>query len=100
MARQDIGEWDKAEALVKESDKVRAIFVESWYGVRWDTASEFDLMIDTGKVSPNLAASWLVEAVKKLEPRPGSDQPGTRNIQVDPVLATVIAQVLECETEH
>ncbi|GIK43544.1 MAG: hypothetical protein BroJett011_73770 [Chloroflexota bacterium] len=100
MEQQGITELDKAEALVKESDKMRAIFVESWYGVRWDAASRFDLVIDTGKVSPDLAVTWLVKALHDLERRQGEGQPSTRKIQVDPVLASVISQVLECEARH
>lgn len=100
MAQQDITEWDKAESLVKESDKVRAIFVESWYGVRWDTVSDFDLVLDTGKVSPDLAVTWLAQALGDLAAQPVTDQLSTRRIQVDPVLASVISQVLECEAVH
>lgn len=100
MAQQGLTDWDKAEALIKESDKVRAIFVESWYGVRWDTASDFDLVLDTGKVSPDLAVTWLVETLRQMAQRSVSDQLGTRRIQVDPVLNKVIAQVLDCEAIH
>jgi cytidylate kinase len=100
MARQHLTELDQAEALVKESDKARAIFVESWYGVRWDAASDFDVVIDTGKVPPDLGVTWLIETINDLKQRPLGDQLSTRNIQVDPVLASVIAQVLECEVRH
>lgn len=100
MEQQGLTELDKAEALVKESDKVRAVFVDSWYGVRWDAASNFDLVLDTGKVSPDLAVTWLIEVLGDLAQRQVGDQPSTRNIRVDPVLASVIAQVLECEAVH
>lgn len=100
MAQQGITDWDKAESLIKESDKVRAIFVESWYGVRWDTASDFDLVIDTGKSPPDLAATWLVETLRNLAQRQPDDQPGTARIRVDPVLNTVISQVLDCGGGH
>lgn len=97
MAQQGIAERDKAEALIKESDKVRAVFVESWYGVRWNTAKEFDLVLDTGKVPPDLAVTWLAETLRYMAQRQVGDQPSTRRIQVDPVLNEVITKVLERE---
>ncbi|GAB4448053.1 MAG: hypothetical protein Fur0044_43870 [Anaerolineae bacterium] len=100
MAQQGITQAIKAEILVKENDKARTVFVESWYGVRWDTIDDFDLVIDTGKVSPDLAVTWLTEAVKNLAQRQVGDQPSARKIQVDPVLDSVISQVLECEAKH
>jgi cytidylate kinase len=100
MAQQGLTEWDKAEAVVKESDKVRSAFVESWYGVRWDTAGSFDLVIDTGKVPPDMAAAWLVEALKSLSQRQIGDQRTARQIQVDYVLDTVVSDVLECQVAH
>lgn len=100
MAQQDITEVAKAAALVKDSDKVRAAFVDSWYGVRWDTVSHFDLVIDTGKVFPDLTATWLTEALRDVAQRPIGEQLSTRTIQVNPVLDSVISQVLECEARH
>lgn len=97
MKQQDITDPDKAAALIKESDKVRAAFVDSWYGVRWDTASHFDLVIDTCKVSPDLAVTWLIGAVRNLTQQPVGEQSSTHNIHVDPVLNSVIVKVLECE---
>ena len=54
MERENIQEWEKAEAIVKESDRLKSSFVEFSYGMRWDEATAFDLVIDTGKVSPEL----------------------------------------------
>lgn len=100
MEQQKIAEPDRAEALVKEGDKVRATFIESFYKVRWDAASAFDVVIDTGKVSPELAATWLVEIVKALNERKGGDGRTSRTIQVDPILATAVCAVLECQVAH
>jgi cytidylate kinase len=40
---------------VRESDKVRSAFIQSWYGIRWDQTDAFDLVIDTSKVQPDVA---------------------------------------------
>jgi cytidylate kinase len=101
MEQQGIAEADKAEAFVKESDRVRTAFVESWYGIKWDTASAFDMMLDTGKVSPDMAAAWLVAALNALRERPvGGDQRTTNTIQVDYLLDNVISQTLDCQVTH
>jgi cytidylate kinase len=101
MEQQGIAEADKAEAIVKESDKLRAAFVESWYGVRLDQAGPFDVVIDTGKVSPDVAAAWLVEALNALKARPASaTERTTSTIQADYLLDNVISQTLECQVTH
>jgi cytidylate kinase len=99
MARQNITEADRAEAVVKESDSVRADFIESFYQVRWDAANAFDLVIDTGKVSPELAVNWLVEAATALNGRNRGDGLSTRDILVDPVLSNAVSEVLEHRLE-
>jgi hypothetical protein len=101
MEQQGIAEDDKARSVVEESDKLRAAFVESWYGVELDKASPFDVVIDTGKVSPDMAAAWLVEALNALKERPaGATQRTTGTIQADYLLDSVISQTLECQVIH
>ena len=33
-------------------------FVEEFYGVPWDAIEAFDLVINTGKIPPDLAMNW------------------------------------------
>jgi len=91
---------DEAEVLVRERDEVRAAFVQSWYGVRVDKTSLFDLVIDTGKVPPEMATRWLVELAQRLDMRKGDDERTTDTISVDPVLASAVSKQLECEAAH
>ncbi len=88
----------QAEMLVREEDRVRASFIETCYGVRWDVSHAFDLVIDTGKVSPELAQNWLIQAVEALEERVESSERTTDNIEVDPVLDSVVLQALGHQT--
>ncbi|MBE7555658.1 MAG: cytidylate kinase-like family protein [Anaerolineales bacterium] len=99
LEQPEITDPDQAEAILQESDRVRAAFVESFYGVRWDTATAFDVVIGTGKVSPDLAVTWLVEIVKALNER-RADGRTSRTIQVDPILAAAVCAVLECQVTH
>ena len=101
MERQGIAEDDKARSVVEESDRLRATFVEAWYGVELDKARPFDLVIDTGKVSSDMAAAWLVEALHALKERPAdATQRTTSALQADYLLDSVVSQTLECQITH
>jgi cytidylate kinase len=86
----------QAEALVKYNDKVRVAFVEEFYRVPWNAMQAFDLMINTGKISPDLAVSWLVHAAVAPVPSLETDQPTTASIVVDRILAETVSDVLKC----
>jgi cytidylate kinase len=100
MDRRNIADSGRAEAAVKEGDKIRAAFVETFYGARWDAAGAFDVVIDTDKVSADLAAAWLVEAAKALQGRRGPEAHTTRTIQADSTLAAAVADELKCDVVH
>jgi cytidylate kinase len=94
MEQERIAEPDRAEAILKESDKVRADFIEAFYNVRWDAADAFDIVIDTGKVAPDLAITWLVQAHHALTETTPDGAQTTGTIEVDPILATAVATTL------
>lgn len=84
----------QAEEFVRESDALRRDFVNSLYAERWDSVSAFDLVIDTGKISTDLAVDWLEESIKRISLVRPRRMPTTQSIRVDPVLADSIATVL------
>jgi cytidylate kinase len=103
MEKEKITESDRAEALLKEGDGMREAFVKSFYDIRWENAaaaSAFDLVIDTGKVPPDLAITWLVEALKVLKQRKTHDQPTTDTIEISADLASTVSEVLDCQVTH
>jgi cytidylate kinase len=85
---------EKAEALVREGDRVRRSFVEAMYGIRWDSTSAFDLVVDTGKVPPASAAAWIAEAARGLGRSRGAAS--TADIAADPVLDAAVEEALGC----
>jgi cytidylate kinase len=91
---------ERAAAVVKEGDRVRTAFVENFYGVPWNAIQAFDLVINTGKISPDLAIAWVVSAVKALAFSPATGKPTTRSIEVDSVLAKAISDMLQCKVTH
>jgi cytidylate kinase len=87
----------KAEEFVSDSDKVRRDFVESIYGKQWDSVSAFDLVIDTRKISSEMAVDWLEAAAHRLSHLQPGEAPSVSSIEIDPVLRDTIAQVLDSQ---
>ncbi len=101
MIEQKFTDAHEAETVIKESDRVRSTFLQSWYGVRWDTAGMFDLVLDTSKVPCDLAVRWILEAHETMnEIQPEEDQPAIGSVEVDELLARVIAETLDCAIVH
>lgn len=98
LARRDNIPTDKAEDLIKASDAARSTFANDFYGVHWDAADSFDLVINTAKTPPDLACRWIVEAAKSA--RAGLAEPNTGVLEPDSVLAQTIAERLSCGEKH
>ncbi len=92
--------FEEAEQMVKSKDKVRLAFVEEFYKVPWGSIQAFDLIVNTEKVSTNLATSWVIEGVNAYMAGLGTDQPTTASIEVDRVLAQSVTDVLNCNETH
>jgi cytidylate kinase len=97
MEKQGFDSQDKAEEFVRENDHLQRDFVESVYGKQWDSGSGFDLVIDTGKISPELAVDWLEEAARKMSQIPTDDAATTFSMEVDTVMLDAIAKVLDTQ---
>ncbi|MCG3212312.1 MAG: Cytidylate kinase [Anaerolineae bacterium] len=95
MAREKLANRQQAEERVTEDDKARRKFIQMFYNKRWDAESYFNLVIDTGSVSSELAVNWIIEAARGLEQK--QFEPGVATSQqaaVDPVLVDAINKVL------
>ena len=99
MAQQKIP-IEQAESVVKNNDKVRVAFVEEFYRVPWNAIHAFDLVINTGKVSPDLATSWVADIAKAPVTSLEIDKPTTTSIVVDRILAEAVSDVLKCDQVH
>jgi cytidylate kinase len=66
MREQSIGDRSKAEIAVREGDKLRASFVSSVYGIRWNSIEHIDLAMNTSKIGLDRAAKWIDEAVRNI----------------------------------
>jgi len=91
---------EQAESMVKQSDKVRTAFVEEFYRVPWNAIYAFDLVINTGKITPTAAVNWIVDAAKASMISPDEDKPTTASIEVDRILAEAVSDELKCRQDH
>ncbi len=85
---------------MKSSDRVQGAFEEEYYRVPWESIRVFDLVINTGKISPDLAATWLIDAAKVFTTNLEIDKPTTASIEVDPILARAVSEALKCNVVH
>jgi cytidylate kinase len=92
--------FEEAEQMVKSKDKVRLAFVEEFYKVPWGSIQAFDLIVNTEKVSTNLATTWVIDGVNTYMAGLGTDQPTTASIEVDRILADSVTDVLQCKETH
>ncbi len=58
-----------AEKVVRDSDRNRAGYMQAYFGVDWREPSQYDLMINTGKISDGLAISMVVSAANMIASR-------------------------------
>ena len=91
---------EQAETTVKQNDKVRIAFVEEFYRVPWNAIHAFDLVINTGKIAPATAITWIVAAARASMTSLDEDKPITASIEVDRILADAISDELKCRQVH
>ena len=89
----------EATALVKENDKMRKAFVESFYRVPWESALAFDIALNTSHVPVNVATDWVIQAAK-LPPRNLDIRMTTKQLEVDAVMQQTVSEKLKCAIEH
>lgn len=65
-AEQDIS-LSEAQEIVLRNDKIRADFVETYYGVAWEDASLFDIVVNMEKLPVDFMAQCLVAALRALD---------------------------------
>lgn len=96
MTRENLTDRQQAEAYVREDDKARRKFIQMFYNKQWDVESHFDLVIDTGAVTTEMATNWIIEAARVLEKKElARDAVTAKGLEVDPVLLDAIEKSLQ-----
>ena len=92
--RAGLLEVGKAEEALRENDRLQRAFVKSVYGVDWDAAPGFDLVIDTGRIDLDRAAHMVAEAARAMPAAGSHGLRTTADLEVDPVLAASVSDAL------
>ena len=92
--REQLTDFEIAEKRVAENDKARHTFIQAFYDVDNDTASQFNLVLDTGVVSTAIAVDWITEVAQSMSYNTFVNALTTEEIEVDAILADAIERVL------
>jgi cytidylate kinase len=102
MKSMGISNYTKAENLVKENDKVREQFIKTYYNVKINETSNetinetncFNLIIDTDKISKEVANRCIVEAAEALNKQEINREQSTHSIKIDSILEASVKDIL------
>jgi len=95
MKRYGTYDREYAESAIRDADRLRATYLELHYGAKADSAQGFDLVIDTGKISPAAAVPLIVGASRSMIFSSPLDAESSASIEVDKVLLSAVSRVLE-----
>ena len=95
MAKEGLENIEEARGIVATNDKARAAFVQGFYDADFHDASHFHLVLDTGVIPVDSAATWITETARSFEDRSPAAELTAQSVDIDPILADAIAQVLE-----
>jgi hypothetical protein len=100
METDSITDQAEAERLLEEAGSVRAAFVESTYHVAWDAASNFDLVMNTGKVPEEAAVSALSEILQAMDEGKADIEETADMEEKDKYMTAAVSAVLKCSEQH
>ena len=96
MEMRDISDPEKAEKYIKQKEEIRQSFIEHTYNIKWNRIDNFDMVFNTGKLSPELVIDTMVLAGKNLESK--ISETGalrTSAIESDEILDDTVKSLLE-----
>lgn len=92
---QDRGISEKeAEALMRANDRVRKAFVESDLRFNYTDSTEFDLILDTSIIHPDVCIEVLKTAILEKKGIRDDKRPKVTDLTIEPVLRKHIADMI------
>ena len=93
MESRGIPDMERAEKYIINKEKIRQSFIENTYNVKWNQIDNFDMVFNTGKLSPSLVIETIVMAAQdKKIPTSGTF---TSDITEDKILDDTVKKLLE-----
>lgn len=94
MKDRNISEFE-AKRRIKENDRVRRSFVESDFRFNYNNTTEFDLILDTSIIPPDMCVDWIAQAYEVTKGKRDDDRPSVKTLEIEKVLEKHVAQMLE-----
>ncbi len=66
VMQQDQMSAEQAADLIRRTDNQRQAFIRQYFKVEWSDAVNYDLVLNTGKYSLDLAARFIIDAAREL----------------------------------
>lgn len=85
----------EARTLVRENDKVRRSFVESDFRFDYNNSTEFDLILDTSIIPPDLCVDWISQAYDVTNGKRDDDRPSVKTLNIEKVLVKHVSEMLK-----
>jgi cytidylate kinase len=86
---------NEARRIVKENDKVRRTFVESDFRFDYNNSTEFDLILDTSIIPPDMCVDWIAQAYNVTNGKRDDDRPSIKTLKVEKVLVKHVTEMIE-----
>jgi len=93
MKRENISSYTAAEGRVAVKDHIRENFIKTFYRANINTASNFDLVVNTGRLSEDLAVQWIIDAAREIDSQEHKGRT-TLDINIDPIIAKTVEEFL------
>jgi len=95
LERIEAESFEAAERLVEKNDRLREDFLRVFYGVQSNDTDLYNLVIDTDKVSNDMAVRWICDAAAEIDKRDIIEQNSTLNLEVNRILADTVKSVIK-----
>jgi cytidylate kinase len=99
VERGEARDIDAAQGRATDRDKRRATFVKLSYGLPWDATHDFDLVVDTAKLSAESACELIARTALSMK-KPEAHARIATELEVDHVLASALTEALGCRSVH
>lgn len=89
----EVSEADSALMIVEQRDNVRKKFLQTYYAAKSLEAKDFDLVINAGKMTPELAAELITHAFEHLADKASPASLKLSALEADPILLDAVEKM-------
>lgn len=91
---EKVEDYLEAEMIVKQRDSARKSFLQAFYSVNGGEHKLFNLVVDTDRISSEMAVKWIVEAARDIGQREINPYQTTRGIETDKILRSAVLDAI------